>query len=82
MCLSVNYIDHSTIVRRLKKLGKLQRFTGYIFHKLSNKNEGRRDRNVTYLLQRNERRPKKSCHLGKILASIQKPQKKEGLLFH
>uniref|UniRef100_A0A914DDS4 Transposase n=1 Tax=Acrobeloides nanus TaxID=290746 RepID=A0A914DDS4_9BILA len=48
-------VDHSTIVGRLKKLGKVWKLAGWVPHELSEHNKAERVRIFTELLQRNER---------------------------
>ena len=50
-------VDHSTIVRRLKKLGKVWKLAGWVPHELSDNNKAERVRIFTDLLQRNEQTP-------------------------
>jgi len=47
-------VDHSTIVRHLKKLGKVWKLAGWVPHELSDKNREERVRIFTELLKRNE----------------------------
>ena len=47
-------VDHSTIVRRLKKLGKVWKLAGWVPHELSENNKAERVRIFTELLKRNE----------------------------
>uniref|UniRef100_A0A914EC09 Mos1 transposase HTH domain-containing protein n=1 Tax=Acrobeloides nanus TaxID=290746 RepID=A0A914EC09_9BILA len=50
-------VDHSTIVRRLKKLGKIWKLAGWVPHELSDQNKANRVRIFSDLLQRNEETP-------------------------
>ena len=50
-------VPHSTIVRRLNKLGKIWELAGWIPHKLPDNNKTERFRIFTDLLQRNEQTP-------------------------
>jgi len=67
-------VDHSTIVRRLEKLGKVWKLAGWVPHELSDNNKADRVRIFAELLQRNEQTP-----FLKNLVTLQKRQKKEGL---
>uniref|UniRef100_A0A914D9P2 Mos1 transposase HTH domain-containing protein n=1 Tax=Acrobeloides nanus TaxID=290746 RepID=A0A914D9P2_9BILA len=49
--------DHSTIVKRLKKLGKIWKLAGWVPHELSEQNMADRVRVFTQHLQRNEQTP-------------------------
>ena len=46
-------VDHSNIVRRFKKLGKVWKLAGWVPHDLSDYNKAERVRIFTDLLQRN-----------------------------
>jgi len=50
-------VDHSTIVRRLQKLGKVWKLHGWVPHELSDKNKLHRVRIFTNLLERNKHTP-------------------------
>ena len=50
-------VDQSTIVRRLKKLGKVWKLAGWVPHELSDNNKADRVRIFTDLLQRNQQTP-------------------------
>ncbi|GFX25976.1 histone-lysine N-methyltransferase SETMAR [Trichonephila clavipes] len=50
-------VNHSTVVRRLKKLGKVWKIAGWVPHEFSDNNRADRVRIFTELLQRNEQTP-------------------------
>lgn len=50
-------VGQSTIVRRLKKLGKVWKLAGWVPHELSDNNKAERVRIFTDLLQRNDQTP-------------------------
>ena len=50
-------VNHATIVRRLKKLGKVWKLAGWVPHELSEKNKEDRVRIFTELSLRNEQSP-------------------------
>ncbi|XP_055932323.1 histone-lysine N-methyltransferase SETMAR-like [Argiope bruennichi] len=50
-------VDHSTIVRSLKKLGKVWKLAGWVPHELSDNNKAKCLRIFPDLLQQNERSP-------------------------
>lgn len=50
-------VDHSTIVRRLRKLGKVWKLAGWVPHELSDKNKADRVQIFTELLRRNQEAP-------------------------
>ena len=50
-------VDQSTIVRHLKKLGKVWKLAGWVPHELTEKNKADRVRIFSELLQRNEQHP-------------------------
>uniref|UniRef100_A0A914EDA0 Mos1 transposase HTH domain-containing protein n=1 Tax=Acrobeloides nanus TaxID=290746 RepID=A0A914EDA0_9BILA len=73
-------VDHSTIVRRLKKLGKIWKLAGWVPHELSDQNKADRVRIFSDLLQRNEETPfLNNLVTGDEMDLVQKSQKKEGL---
>ena len=50
-------VDHSTIVRHLKKIGKVWKLSGWVPHELIDNNKAECVRILTDLLQRNEQTP-------------------------
>ena len=50
-------VDHSTIVRRLRDLGKVWKLAGWVPHELSDHNKTERVRLFNQLLQRNDQNP-------------------------
>ena len=50
-------VDQSTIVRRLKKLGKVWKLAEWVFYELSDNNKANRVRIFTELLKQNEKTP-------------------------
>jgi len=50
-------VDHSTIVRHLKKLGKVWKLAGWVPHELSQQNKDERVRIFSDLLRKNEETP-------------------------
>ena len=76
-------VDHSTIVRRLKKLGKVWKLAGWVPYELSDNSKAERVRIFTDLLQRNEQ----TSFLKNLVTGdeswllFNKRQKKEGLRF-
>ena len=50
-------VDQLTIIRRLKKLGKVWKLAGWVPHELSDNNKANCVRTFTELLQQNEQTP-------------------------
>ncbi|GFY41533.1 histone-lysine N-methyltransferase SETMAR [Trichonephila inaurata madagascariensis] len=54
--LAINFnVDHSTIVRRLKKLGRVQKLAGWVPHEHCDNNKAKRVQIFSDLLQRSQR---------------------------